>query len=327
MVGFKVMRNGEIITRALLYAILWAGLITAARASTFSFVDHGATIEITGFAGAEVEHLEIPAEISGKPVTQIAANAFDGTDIRSVVLAAGIEEIGSRAFFGCIRLRTFSISDGLRIIGSEAFGQCFGLRLLTLPESVESIGADAFNVSGLSSVYFLGDLPSIGGDLAELQPRVYFFADYPAFQTVSWKENGSLDLGPKTDAIVWMFDNDLFNEFWTIYDPDNSELNVSDMAAVPRFVPQSLQSLFYYYAMDLPFDNEVVESMDLSGVQPKYRFYAGRADVDYIVEVSSNLVTWIELDEMFIVDDVDGYRFACLNAGVDIYIRVLATPK
>ena len=59
-------------------------------------------VTITGLKNKSLESLSIPEEITGVPVTKIAANAFDGcTAITSVKLPDTVTEIGNTAFNAC----------------------------------------------------------------------------------------------------------------------------------------------------------------------------------------------------------------------------------
>lgn len=81
------------------------------------------TIKITDCDESASGKLEIPAEIDGKPVTGIGANAF----------------------FSCKGLTGISIPDRVTSIGDSAFWECSNLTEVSIPDSVTSIGSDAFS--------------------------------------------------------------------------------------------------------------------------------------------------------------------------------------
>jgi hypothetical protein len=105
------------------------------------------TLAITGAAAPASGAIEIPAEIGGKTVTEIADDAFlDWTAARS-----------------------FALPETLRSIGSAAFGGCTGLSTLTIPASVTAIGDNAFaGCDNLVDLYFDGDCPKDGSEDAGL---------------------------------------------------------------------------------------------------------------------------------------------------------------
>lgn len=64
----------------------------------------------------------IPATYDGKPVTKIDRWAFSQCDnLTSIVVSAGIEEIGYGAFSFCDNLQTVSLPDTVSVIGSNVF--------------------------------------------------------------------------------------------------------------------------------------------------------------------------------------------------------------
>ena len=88
--------------------------------------------------------------------TSIGANAFCGNIIRdnapnyrfenlkSLVLAESVEQIGSSAFARCNALEECVFPEGLLRIGDSAFHSCTSLSRVFIPESVTAIGTNAF---------------------------------------------------------------------------------------------------------------------------------------------------------------------------------------
>ena len=77
--------------------------------------DHAAVIGHTDDLPAEVT---LPAEIDGKPVTEICRSAF-------------YERVG---------LKSITLPDSITVIGENAFDGCSQMTSLTIPDSVTSIG-------------------------------------------------------------------------------------------------------------------------------------------------------------------------------------------
>lgn len=89
--------------------------------------------------------VEIPAEIGGKPVTEIAAEAFKYCYADTVLLPDTVKRIGARAFEGCAYLKSVTVPQACVSIGENAFAGCEMLETVTLPDTVQEIGAGAFD--------------------------------------------------------------------------------------------------------------------------------------------------------------------------------------
>lgn len=111
--------------------------------------------EIIRYTGT-VEHLKIPAELDGYPVTSIGNDAFSNysflddefsncDNLTSVNLPNSVTSIGDHAFFGCDNLTSVNLPNSVTSIGDHAFSGCDSLTSINLPNSVTSIGAKPFN--------------------------------------------------------------------------------------------------------------------------------------------------------------------------------------
>ena len=93
----------------------------------------------------KVSGMEIPAEISGVPVTEIADQAFeDLSDLETVVIPPNIKRIGDFAFNRCNCLESVTFSEGLTTLGKCAFANCASLKTVHLPDSLTTIGDYVF---------------------------------------------------------------------------------------------------------------------------------------------------------------------------------------
>ena len=112
----------------------------------------------------------IPSVYNGKPVTEIAEEAFKGkTDITSVKIPDSIVTIGVNAFSECFRLENVLFGDNSQLtsIGAGAFSgaidRCSALTEITIPSSVIVIGERAFmNREGLTKITIPAGVTSIG---------------------------------------------------------------------------------------------------------------------------------------------------------------------
>lgn len=124
------------------------------------------------------ENVVIPAEIEGLPVVSVRgvspegneyaveAGAFEGTNVKTVVVPKTVIAIGYLAFKDCKELTGITFADGSRLtkIGGSAFEGCTALKEIALPNTVTEIQARAFyGCSALTEVDLPDELTKIGG--------------------------------------------------------------------------------------------------------------------------------------------------------------------
>ncbi|MBR4675997.1 MAG: leucine-rich repeat protein [Victivallales bacterium] len=104
----------------------------------------GEEATITGLseAGEDNDTLEIPGEVDGVPVTSIAEGAFEGSNLKEVIISSTITMMGERTFAGCTMLMYVRLSDRLETLADAVFARCLSLTFLLIPDSVTSIGGD-----------------------------------------------------------------------------------------------------------------------------------------------------------------------------------------
>jgi Flp pilus assembly protein protease CpaA len=77
-------------------------------------------------------------------VTKIGANAFQGSEITSIVIPNSVTSIAPQAFYCCENLKSVTLSDNLKTIGHDAFSDCISLESINLPSSLTKIDEYAF---------------------------------------------------------------------------------------------------------------------------------------------------------------------------------------
>ena len=145
----------------------------------FVLASDGTKAKITKYNG-NATYLTIPATIEGYEITAIGDNVFEGkTSIVSIVIPAGVKEIGTCAFYktgyynnsanwtnGVLYIGKFlieankdvvkgayEVKDGTEVIADYAFSACDSLTAITFPASVKVIGDAAFlNCAALKDV-------------------------------------------------------------------------------------------------------------------------------------------------------------------------------
>ena len=102
--------------------------------------------------------VDIPAELGGKPVTEIGEWAFAYySSLTEVTIPEGVTSIRTFAFRSCSSLTKAIIPEGVTSIGESAFQSCGSLTEVTIPKSVTSIESFAFcDCGALATVYYGG---------------------------------------------------------------------------------------------------------------------------------------------------------------------------
>ena len=101
------------------------------------------TLMVTGIKSSQ-RMLEIPRELCGRAITEIAPYAFCSHKELESVHINGTRVIGERSFMGCSGLMRVVFRAGLEEIGPEAFSGCEKLPQITLPEGIKTVGQMAF---------------------------------------------------------------------------------------------------------------------------------------------------------------------------------------
>lgn len=128
------------------------------------------------------EHLVIPEEIDGVPVTSIGVNAFqDCSSLVSVQMPNSITTIGKCAFQNCVNLEEVNLSAALTTLVSNIFEGCTSLKSISIPESVTNMGMECFQ--GCTSLKEV----TIPDSVQSMSARV--FKDCSALESVTLPKN------------------------------------------------------------------------------------------------------------------------------------------
>lgn len=121
-------------------------------ASDFAYTTENGEVTITDYTGTR-EHVLIPSEIGGFPVTALADKAFYEKHVTTVVVPDSVTEIGDLCFSGDNYLVSLTLPDGLAELSYGALESCFSLLDFDLPKGLKTIGEGA-----LQAIFYLTHL-------------------------------------------------------------------------------------------------------------------------------------------------------------------------
>lgn len=121
-------------------------------ASDFAYTAENGEVTITDYTGTR-EHVLIPSEIGGFPVTALADKAFYEKHVTTVVVPDSVTEIGDLCFSGDNYLVSLTLPDGLAELSYGALESCYSLLDFDLPKGLKTIGEGA-----LQSIFYLTHL-------------------------------------------------------------------------------------------------------------------------------------------------------------------------
>ncbi|MEG0051276.1 MAG: leucine-rich repeat domain-containing protein [Terrisporobacter sp.] len=110
----------------------------------YTYTLKGRGITIVEYIGNS-QKVIIPETIENKPVTKIAAEAFEGKNLVEVYMPNTIKEIGKYAFASNMYLTKIELSSNLKSIPEGMLAFCNKLKELTIPDSAISIGKNSLD--------------------------------------------------------------------------------------------------------------------------------------------------------------------------------------
>ncbi len=136
--------------------------IPTPTAPEYTLAPDGLSYVVTGYTKQPTD-LEIPNTYNGKPVTEIAASAFEFSfSLTGVYIPDSINKIGAYAFASCVNLTSVRLPAGLLTLSSNLFEGCVALETITLPETLTKIDEYAFMNSGLTSITIPSSVTEFG---------------------------------------------------------------------------------------------------------------------------------------------------------------------
>ena len=125
---------------------------------------------IAGYEGTD-KNLVIPNFYLDKPIIRVDENAFEDSDIESVIFLDGSQSLSIReyAFNNCTSLKSIQLPSNLYEIENRAFRNCTNLKSIVIPLTCERISGelaryDAFEgCTSLTDIYIEGNEDRIPG--------------------------------------------------------------------------------------------------------------------------------------------------------------------
>ena len=122
----------------------WSAPITYVKEAdsglSYRIIDNYTAYEVAGI-GSSGENVVVDDTYRGRPVTRIAASAFNSSDaVKTIVLGKNVKTIEKRAFAKCGTLESIVIPEGVEEIGDYAFQRCISLKSIEIPSTVKTIG-------------------------------------------------------------------------------------------------------------------------------------------------------------------------------------------
>lgn len=188
--------NSRIISLAL-SVLMIVGIVSASGFSSsaiveivdgdYSYVKNSDnTYALYSYSGSDTD-ITLPTVALGRNVTEIYKNAFESSNITSVVIPEGYVSIGESAFYGCADITEITLPSTVTSLGSMVFNSCTALssvdlsqatsltaipfaafqddsslKSIIIPSNVTSIGNNALTRSGLTSIELPSSVESMG---------------------------------------------------------------------------------------------------------------------------------------------------------------------
>ena len=155
---------------------------------------------LLGYLGDNKE-ITLPEKVNGELYGIGGGGVFEGTNLTSIVLPAGLTSIGDDAFYGCTELASIDIPDNVKRIGECAFYNCKSLTSIVIPNSVTKMGNMVlYGCTGLTSITISANVPQIADE--------YYAESIGGGYRSDYKEYGGQEFPNlrSVEAPAWFFD-------------------------------------------------------------------------------------------------------------------------
>lgn len=125
-------------------------------------LNEGGTYTLTGLTDTDLTEVYIPEYFDGKPVTEIAENAFaSGSNITEIIVPASISAIGKGAFAGCTALQSLTVPFIGNTRAAEGEAALLGWLFSDTPTSGCTLVYQYYSEYGMSAAYIPDSLTEV----------------------------------------------------------------------------------------------------------------------------------------------------------------------
>ncbi len=183
-------------------------------------------------------------------VEKISKNAFyKCPKLKSVTIPDSVTEIGERAFMGCAALTEIALPAELTEISVGLFEDCALLGSIVIPDKVTSIGYYAFaNCTALASVTFGRAVEKIGGAFGSCSglSKVYYNGDVADWCAIEFVDFGANPLSVGTAEMYVAYNGDYVSVFDSCSYLSSAGANPTFMSFDFLVIPDSVTRIGQY---------------------------------------------------------------------------------
>ena len=179
--------------------------------------------------------------------------------MKSITIPGGVKELGSRAFECCTSLESVVLSEGVSKVGDTCFNVCTALKSLTLPSSLSEVDSGAFSGTEIEAVYI---------------PDIY---DWCSIRFEN-NESGTVPCSGYCTTI-YVKDPENQDEYLSIRDIDNWELDLSSSDKVPLCIPAGTFEMGILDSIVIPSTVKSIGKLAFNGSTLKTIYITGGDEV------------------------------------------------
>lgn len=252
----------------------------------FEYDDTNGTAKLANYKGS-VENLILPEKVEkdGKEYTVSAIKYYafkNNQTIKNVIVPKTYKTIEKWAFWGCSNLKTIELSEGIEEMGQSIFNMCYSLESIVIPESVTVLKNKLFsNCTSLKKAVIKCKVDVVGMymfDGCRNLEEVVLPDGITEFQTKCFNNCHSLKKITIPDTVTAIGDNAF------------SECNSIDFVKIPDSVKTIGKNAFYRCGISIDDFNykEINKFLMVADKETAAEIYAEENDFDMKSEIVSD---------------------------------------